>query len=229
MFQVLCAEGRALVCNFGLYISPDRERHNGPFIQFFPASGCNAFFPEQHFAEALWVVAQVKGSTGPFFSHRMLLKSWLYFGSWRVRRLRTQDVDQRATFQIVTAGVAKVGGGGHSAGLVTICINCPTLKSPYRPCSWGSRVPCGSTARSPDTTWTVEGSNFCPRRWTTEPPEARQRSMPAGRMTWPPGPGTTEEETGQEWKVDRKLWGVRKGVVGVLRGVWWGLDSVSSS
>lgn len=117
------------------------------------------------------------------------------------------------TLQIVTAGAAKVGGGGHSAGLVTICIYCPTLKSahtsPYRPRSWGSRVPCGSTACSPDMTWTVGGSNFWPLRQTTEPLEARQRGTPAGRATWPPGPGTTGEETGQEWKANRKLlpWG----------------------
>lgn len=58
------------MCNFGLNICLDCERHNGPFIQrfFFPAPGRNAFFPEQSFAEVLWVVAQVKGPTaGPFF------------------------------------------------------------------------------------------------------------------------------------------------------------------
>lgn len=49
------------MCTSGLNICLDRERHNGPFIRFFPAPGWNAFFPEQSFAELLWAVAQVKG------------------------------------------------------------------------------------------------------------------------------------------------------------------------
>lgn len=121
-------EGRgAPARNFGFNICLDCERHNGPFIRlfflFFQPLARNAFFPEQSFAEVLWVVAQVKGPDrwtcffsfsflNFFFSHTgCFQKRCLHSGSRRVRRLRTQDVDQRATFQVVAAGVGRGGSG----------------------------------------------------------------------------------------------------------------------
>lgn len=85
MFHILRAEGRALVCNFGLNICLDCERHNGPFIQFFfqPLAVTHSFQSsvlQKPFG--LWLRLKARLH---FFLHTGCFQNpGCNFGSWRV-------------------------------------------------------------------------------------------------------------------------------------------------